>query len=70
MTSNIASEGRRRAQHAGVPSTGWLGDEASSLSKPVGLPDAERQQNQWSSASRGVRRSDVRGAKQKTVRAL
>ena len=45
LPSNIASEGRRRAQHAGVPSTGWLGDEARLFSKPVGLPDAERQQN-------------------------
>ena len=51
---NVASEGRRSAQHGGVPSTGWLGDEARPLSEPVGLPDAERQQNKWSAASRGV----------------
>ena len=45
VTPNIASEGRRSAQHGGVPSTGWLGDEASLFLKHVGLPDAERQQN-------------------------
>ena len=54
LRSNIASEGRRSAQHGGVPSTGWLGDEARLRSKRFGLPDAERQQNNWSAASRGV----------------
>ena len=54
LTSNVASEGRRSAQHGGVPSTGWLGDEANLASKPIGLPDAECQQNKWSAASRGV----------------
>ena len=41
LTPNIASEGRRSAQHGGVPSTGWLGDEANPVSKPTGLDDAE-----------------------------
>ena len=41
LTSNVASVGRRCAQHVGVPSTGWLGDEASPVSKPTGLDDAE-----------------------------
>ena len=41
LTSNTASEGRRSAQHGGVPSTGWLGDEARPVSKPTGLHDAE-----------------------------
>ena len=62
LTSNIASEGRRSAQHGGVPSTGWLGDEARLVSKPTGVDDAEGQQGQWSWASRDFRRSDVRGA--------
>ena len=62
LTSNVASEGRRSAQHGGVPSTGWLGDEASPVSKPAGLDDAECQQGKWPSAPRGFRRSDVRGA--------
>ena len=70
LTSNVASEGRRSAQHGGVPSTGWLGDEARLVSKPAGLHDAEGQQGQWSWAPRGFRRSDVRGAQQKTVQAL
>ena len=70
LTPNIASEGRRSAQHGGVPSTGWLGDEASPVSKPAGLDDAECQQGKWPSAPRGFRRSDVRGAQQKTVQAL
>ena len=67
---NVASEGRRSAQHGGVPSTGWLGDEANLLSKPTGLHDADHPQDKWPSASRGFRRSDVRGAQQKTVQAL
>ena len=62
LTSNVASEGRRSAQHGGVPSTGWLGDEASPVSKPSSLDDAEGQPGKWPSASRGFRRSDVRGA--------
>ena len=41
LTSNIASEGRRSAKHGGVPSTGWLGDEANRVSMPTGLHDAE-----------------------------
>ena len=70
LTPNVASEGRRSAQHGGVPSTGWLGDEASPVSKPAGLDDAEGQQGQWPSVPRGFRRSDVRGAQHKTVQAL
>ena len=62
LTPNIANERRRSAQHGGVRSIGWLGDEASPVSKPSSLDDAESQQNKWSSASRGFRRSDVRGA--------
>ena len=41
MTSNVASEGRRSAQHEDVPSTGWLGDEARPVPKPTGVHDAE-----------------------------
>ncbi len=41
LTSNVACEGRWSAQHGGVPSTGWLGDEARLVSKPTGLHDAE-----------------------------
>ena len=31
LTPNVASEGRRSAQHAGVPSTGWLGGRLGQL---------------------------------------
>ena len=59
---NIANERRRSAQHGGVRSIGWLGDEASPGSKPASLDDAEGQQDNEPSAPRGFRRSDVRGA--------
>ena len=70
MRPNVANERRWSAQHGGVRSIGWLGDEARPVSKPTGFHDAERQRGNWPSAPRGFRRSDVRGAQHKTVQAL